>query len=181
MGMRELNYRQRSGQGCLSVCLAYLCGLEPDETYERFMMQQGFFGFRDNFALSMLMAFVRYGARNRALVISFGNKGYANQLQRQLSNQYVSIDYTSIPELLEHPVSRPYILYVDNHALGSHYHYPHFVLVLASSAKTMTIFDPWDGAQKRVSRTKIIRAVDMLQNHLRISPAAIFAAETIHN
>lgn len=176
--MAELNYQQQSGQGCLSVCLAYLCGLEPDEAYERYMMKHGLFGFRDNFAISMLMAFESYGAQRYALSVSFGNKEYASQLQRQFSNQHVSIDYASMSELLVRPASRPYILYVDNHALGSYYHYPHFVLVLASSAKMMTIFDPWDGAQRRISRTKIIHAVDMLRDHLRICPVAIFSHES---
>ncbi len=179
--MAELKYQQQSGQGCLSVCLAYLCGLEPDAVYERFMMEHGFFGFRDNFALSMLTAFISYRAGKNLITISFGNKGYANQLHRQFSNQHVSIDYASMPELLGRPVSRPYVLYVDNHALGSYYHYPHFVLVLASSAKMMTIFDPWDGAQRRISRTKILRAVNMLQDHLRICPMAIFTREPADN
>lgn len=172
--MIELKYQQQSGQGCLSVCLAYLCGIEPDEAYERFMMQHGLFGFRDCFVLSMLTAFMGHpNAQSMSLTISFGIKWYANLLQRDFSSDRVAIDYVSIAELVNRPVSRSYVLYVDNHALGSYYHYPHFVLVVASSAKMMTIFDPWHGTQRRITRSKIIAAVDMLQNHLRICPVVI--------
>lgn len=169
-------YTQPSGQGCLAVCLAYLCGNEPNRDYEQYMVSQGVFVDRDNYVLGMVYAFRAFCETDRvSLYIGFERPRYTRYLLQQNKYQNLGIKHCDAYELLQvDTIPRPYIVYLDRHGLGAYYHYPHFVLVLKHTPQTYLIFDPWDGKTRRHDRTKVIQAVRLLDEHLRVCPVIIW-------
>jgi len=172
--MHSYTYRQKSGQGCLAACLAYLYGIKPDSSYEHYMVRAGLFGFRDNFAINMTIAFLaRYRQAGKGLRLGFAHKRYAKLLQSKISRSGMVIEPCNTQVWLQGKMSYPFVLYVDRYALGAEYHYPHFILVLTATEKMLMIYDPWEGKCRRIQRTKITKAVQLLRAHLRVCSVVI--------
>lgn len=174
LNMNTHDYQQQSGQGCLSVCLAYLCQLRPSSSYERFMMREGHMRCRDSFALGMIDAFLsKYQSKDFNLEVCVSNAAYARYLSQQNKRNNVTIVHDEVFRWLELYPNDGLIVCLDSHMLGSFAHSPHYILVLARCPKTFKIYDPWTGKVSHVGYKKIVQGITLLEQHLGYSKLAI--------
>jgi hypothetical protein len=173
--MDTLLYRQKSGQGCLAICLAYVGGLKPTLHYERNMILEGLFAFRENYGLSMAMAFMkRHGDEYANLHMVLASKPYTSYLVLNSTNSTISVQSGSILQFIQFGWPMPYIINIDMHTLGWHEHQPHHIVVLGRTAKMLKIMDPWTGQTRRVSRAKLAAATRSLKYYIGICPTVIW-------
>ena len=69
--------------------------------------------------------------------------------------------------------ANPVILYTDAFAYHKFHHYPHFIVVLRKQDAAYSIFDPWDGKSKLLSRQMLEESISLLRDHLLFSPLLI--------
>lgn len=176
--MDTYDYQQKSGQGCLAVCLAYLYGMQPNRDFERFMMAEGHLRHRDSFALGMVEAFLAYkGDSLASIVLCVGNRTYGRYLQQLNHGKHLIIQHLNFQAFLETPRTHEFVLCIDSFVLGSYVHGPHYILVLDHTPKTFKIYDPWMGNITSLSKKKVVQGIRLLEKHLGYSSMAISTAK----
>lgn len=172
--MEKAQYQQKSGQGCLPICLAMLAGISPNQIYEQNMLSKGLFMYKQNYALGMAAAFVQeYGCPDIKVRLRFIHPHYARRLALEFAGCNVEIDHIAFDELVWCPQRPPYIINVDMFELGWYEHQPHYIVVQSRTAKMAIIHDPWTGKSRRVTIAKLAEAIRSLRDYIRVCPVII--------
>lgn len=167
-----MNYKQQSNQGCLVVDLLYLFGEEPSRELEEEILSAGLFRFRDNYTIGCLLAFLDKFPDKKAKIY-FDNQYYLNILSEKVKYSRLEMTLGKNNTNLLASLYAPYIVYIDTNITDGFTHLPHFMMVTGETKTTYTVFDPWTGTTRRMSKQKILRGIDLLRSHIKICPFVI--------
>lgn len=162
-------YKQSTYETCLAVSLLYLAGIVPNRKKEIEIWQKGW---NFNFLEGQLNAVSdQYSI---FLNVFINSKMYSNYIASYVRPNihifHQKIDSNFIFNLAK---ENPIIVYLDNYFLQKKLHAPHFVVVLGTTAKSVKIFDPWDGRKKLISQNTLKKSIQSLQTYLQFSPVVI--------
>lgn len=167
-----MNYKQQSNQGCLVVDLLYLFNIEPTKEKEREILSDGLFRLRENYTLGCLLAFLdRY--EDKAVTLYVDNKYYLDVLKQSVDQPRISMVHRKNDTALLNSLDTPFIVYVDNNITDGWTHLPHFMLITGHSEKFYSVFDPWDGKIIKMSKSKLIKGIELLRSHVKVCPFII--------
>lgn len=166
-------YKQQSGQGCLPICLAYLCEQPITPQFEGLVLQKGLFGLRDSYMLGICQAFMQLYPQNRQLRVVAGSRMHQNWLLARNSPNGPIIECGPINRDWLTNCSVPCIIAIDFWVLGSYVHSPHYVLLVGRTGQYFEVFDPWTGGTSRCHQATLEKGINLLKNHLKFTPVCI--------
>lgn len=169
----NLAQKQQSGQGCLPICLAYLCEQPITPQLEATVLHNGLFGLRDSYMLGICQAYMRLYPQNKPLKVIVGSRMHKKWLLAWNSSQGPIIECEPINRLWLTNCSMPCIIAVDFWVLGSYVHSPHYVLLMSRTGHYFKVFDPWTGRVTRRHQATIEKGITMLRKHLKFTPVCI--------
>lgn len=172
-----MDYKQQSNQGCLAVNLVYLFGITPTVDKEKQILSDGLFRLRENFTLGCLLAFLD-SHTDKSATVYVDNNYYLGHLKGWINHPRVDMVYTKNNQQLLDSLAKPFIVYLDNSIIDGWTHLPHFMMVVGSTDKFYSVFNPWDGKIIKISKSKLIKGIDLLRSHVRVCPIIISAYST---
>ena len=168
--------KQSTCETCLPTCLIFLLrnlGIKIGKSEEMNILIKGLKFTRIDYAIGQLVYIVRRYKVNATLYVEF--REFFNQLRKlpippKLTLINKKVDVSLLKKLLKAGYA---IVYLDQFFIGYAYHYPHFVALLEFKNSSAKIFDPWDGKEKKVTKSEISKGIQSLGNKWKISPKAI--------
>lgn len=167
-----MNYKQQSNQGCLVVDLLYLFGEAPTRELEEEILSKGLFRFRDNYTIGCLLAFLDTFPSKKAKIY-FDNQYYLTILSDKVKHPRLEVVLGKNDAALLNSLKAPYIVYVDTNITDGFTHLPHFMMITGETKTMYTVFDPWEGTVRRMSKQKILNGIGLLRTHIKICPFVI--------
>lgn len=170
-----MDYKQQSNQGCLVIDLLYLFNIAPTRNKEQTILSDGLFRLRENYTLGCLLAFLdRY--KNKSVVLYVDNNYYLQTLHTLVNHPRITMVHKKNDKALLNSLSAPFIIYGDNNITNGWTHLPHFMLVTKVTKEFYTVFDPWEGGLKKLSKAKALKGIELLRTHIKICPFVIVSA-----
>lgn len=165
-------HKQETYEGCLPICLLILENKIINKQLEREIIYKSLNKRRDNFyALNVLSAFSEMFSRNLTLFV--GINDYAKYLNQHKDNSRIQILHQKINLDFLLKIKTPYIVQIDDFALGDIVHAMHYLIVEKIDKNEAVIIDPWYGSRTKIKNTALIKAIEILENHLLFSPLLI--------
>jgi len=170
--------KQRSCEGCLSVCLMslldYQKGIKLDEKEEFNILFEGLKFTRLDFSTGHLVYLAKkFPELTFEQYIDFDVfyeilKKLDSPKNLKLYSKKINLKF-----LKEMTKENPVIIYVDMFTFDGIYHYSHFVILKEIDDEKATIFDPWSGEKIEMKTKILMRSISYVRNMLKISPKLI--------
>ena len=170
------SHAQSTAESCLAMCLLRIAKLKISKRTE---WQLFSFALRFSKASFTLGHLEWISKRLRlAVTLDIGVTWYwrivkALPRSRRVNVRRSPVTLNTIAQALR---QRPVIAYIDGFYLWKRIHYPHFIVIEATVGSGVTIYDPWDGVRRTVSRSLVQRALNSLRFRLRMAPQLIYIA-----
>jgi len=166
-------HKQDTFEGCLPICLLIIEDKDINKKNELEIIYNALSKRRDNFyALNILSSFAEKYSRNLTLFI--GINEYAKYLNKYKDNHRIKILHQEINLEFLLKTKTPYIVQIDDFALGDIVHATHYVIIEKIDKNEVTINDPWNGSRNILKTSTLLNGIELLENHLLFSPLLIF-------
>ncbi len=165
-------HRQNTFEGCLPICLLIIEDKDINKKNELEIIYNALLKRRDNFyALNILSSFAEKYSKDITLFV--GINEYAKYLNKHKDNQRIKIFYQEINLEFLLKTKIPYILQIDDFALGDIVHAMHYVIIENIDENEVIINDPWSGSRNKLKTSTLLNGIELLENHLLFSPLLI--------
>ncbi len=154
------------------VDLHYLFTIKPTYDKEKKILSDGLFRLRENYTLGCLLAFLDEYT-DKAATVYVDNGYFLNVLKKLVKHPRIALLHRKNDEKLLSELEPPFVVYVDNNITDGWTHLPHFMMVVGSTEKFYSVFNPWDGKTIKLSKAKLHSGIDQLRSHVKICPMVI--------